>query len=156
MRDYVVARYGDFVLLRPPFKPETLLLWGAPLIALAGGALALWAAYRRRGRRAAGGVERGGAGEAAGVGGRGAGRGRVGTGYEKTYSPCSRSSSIASSSRQTRSKAARSACASFHDDRRGDGFVIVAQHIVRYPPLSSTEFPGGGVCIETVWHWYDA
>ena len=47
-RDYIVARYGDFVLLRPPFKPETLLLWGAPLIALAGGALALWAAYRRR------------------------------------------------------------------------------------------------------------
>jgi len=26
-RDYIVARYGDFVLLRPPFKPETLLLW---------------------------------------------------------------------------------------------------------------------------------
>ena len=47
-RDYIVARYGDFVLLRPPLKPETLLLWGAPLIALAGGALALWAAYRRR------------------------------------------------------------------------------------------------------------
>jgi cytochrome c-type biogenesis protein CcmH len=47
-RDYIVARYGDFVLLRPPFKPETLLLWGAPLIALAGGALALWSAHRRR------------------------------------------------------------------------------------------------------------
>ncbi len=47
-RDYIVARYGDFVLLRPPFKPETLLLWGAPLIALAGGGLALWSAYRRR------------------------------------------------------------------------------------------------------------
>ncbi len=47
-RDYIVARYGDFVLLRPPFKPETVLLWGAPLIALAGGALALRSAYRRR------------------------------------------------------------------------------------------------------------
>ncbi len=48
VREYIVARYGDFVLLRPPFKPETLLLWGAPLIALAGGALALWSGYRRR------------------------------------------------------------------------------------------------------------
>jgi cytochrome c-type biogenesis protein CcmH len=47
-RDYIVARYGDFVLLRPPVKTETLLLWGAPLIALAGGGLALWSAYRRR------------------------------------------------------------------------------------------------------------
>jgi cytochrome c-type biogenesis protein CcmH len=45
---YIVARYGDFVLLRPPVKTETLLLWGAPLIALAGGGLALWSAYRRR------------------------------------------------------------------------------------------------------------
>src|SRR5689334_25305690 len=32
--DYLVARYGDFVLLRPPFKPETLLLWGLPPLAL--------------------------------------------------------------------------------------------------------------------------
>ncbi len=28
--DFLVARYGDFVLLRPPFKPETYLLWFAP------------------------------------------------------------------------------------------------------------------------------
>ena len=27
---YIVSRYGDFVLLRPPLKPQTLLLWGAP------------------------------------------------------------------------------------------------------------------------------
>src|SRR3954451_19618973 len=33
--DYLVARYGDFVLLRPPFKAETLLLWGLPPLALA-------------------------------------------------------------------------------------------------------------------------
>ena len=45
---YIVARYGDFVLLRPPLKPQTLLLWGAPLIALCAGGFALWRAFRRR------------------------------------------------------------------------------------------------------------
>ena len=34
VRDYVVARYGDYVLLDPPFKPQTWLLWfGPPLMA---------------------------------------------------------------------------------------------------------------------------
>lgn len=33
--DYVVARYGDFVLLKPPMNLHTLLLWIAPLLALA-------------------------------------------------------------------------------------------------------------------------
>lgn len=33
---YVVARYGDFVLLKPPFKFSTLLLWLAPALCLAG------------------------------------------------------------------------------------------------------------------------
>lgn len=42
---YVTVRYGDFVLLRPPFKPQTLLLWLAPLLLL-GGALVFLA--RRR------------------------------------------------------------------------------------------------------------
>jgi len=32
--DYVVARYGDFVLLKPPMNLHTLLLWMAPLFAL--------------------------------------------------------------------------------------------------------------------------
>ena len=41
--DYVVARYGDFVLLRPPFKTSTWLLWGAPLMFLA---LAVWLARK--------------------------------------------------------------------------------------------------------------
>lgn len=35
--DYVVARYGDFVLLKPPFKPSTLILWLTPLAVLLGG-----------------------------------------------------------------------------------------------------------------------
>jgi cytochrome c-type biogenesis protein CcmH len=48
VRDFIVARYGDFVLLRPPFRLETLALWGAPLIALAGGGFAVWLGLRRR------------------------------------------------------------------------------------------------------------
>ena len=34
VRDYLVSRYGDFILLKPPFKPETLLLWLSPLLVL--------------------------------------------------------------------------------------------------------------------------
>ncbi|MBI3275096.1 MAG: cytochrome c-type biogenesis protein CcmH, partial [Methylocystis sp.] len=34
VRAFLVSRYGDFMLLRPPVKPETLLLWAAPLLAL--------------------------------------------------------------------------------------------------------------------------
>ena len=45
VRDFVVARYGEFVLLKPPFSPATLLLWLMPLIALAGAALILWNAF---------------------------------------------------------------------------------------------------------------
>ena len=48
-RAYIVARYGDFVLLRPPLKPQTLLLWGAPLLALCAGGFAIWRAFARRG-----------------------------------------------------------------------------------------------------------
>ena len=43
---YVVARYGDFVRLRPPFKASTVLLWAGPWILLACGAA--WIASRRR------------------------------------------------------------------------------------------------------------
>jgi cytochrome c-type biogenesis protein CcmH len=46
--DYMVARYGDYVLLKPPFKARTLLLWlGAPLVLLVAGAALLFAARRR-------------------------------------------------------------------------------------------------------------
>ena len=45
---YLVARYGDFVLLRPPFKPETLLLWILPPAALGAGFIALFMIARRR------------------------------------------------------------------------------------------------------------
>ncbi len=35
--DFIVKRYGDYVLLRPPFKPETMMLWLGPLLFLAAG-----------------------------------------------------------------------------------------------------------------------
>jgi cytochrome c-type biogenesis protein CcmH len=35
IRDYLVARYGDFVLLKPPFKSSTLLLWTGPFVLVA-------------------------------------------------------------------------------------------------------------------------
>jgi len=51
--DFLVARYGEFVLLKPRFKPHTLLLWLLPPLALAGGGFALWLHGRRRSRPAA-------------------------------------------------------------------------------------------------------
>lgn len=50
IKNFVVARYGEFVLLRPPFSARTALLWLAPVLLLAAGALALWLAWRRRGQ----------------------------------------------------------------------------------------------------------
>ena len=46
--DFLVARYGEFVLLKPRFNPHTLVLWLLPPLALLGGGLALWTASRRR------------------------------------------------------------------------------------------------------------
>src|ERR1700757_5024887 len=46
--DFLVARYGEFVLLKPRLEPHTLLLWLLPPLALAGGGLALWVHSRRR------------------------------------------------------------------------------------------------------------
>jgi len=45
---FVTARYGDFVLLRPPFKTTTYLLWLGPPVILAAGAAMAWAFLRRR------------------------------------------------------------------------------------------------------------
>jgi len=46
--DFLVARYGEFVLLKPRFERQTLLLWLLAPLALAGGGLALWLQIRRR------------------------------------------------------------------------------------------------------------
>lgn len=46
---FIVQRYGSYVLLKPPFRMETLLLWLGPLVALiaAGGGAALYIARRK-------------------------------------------------------------------------------------------------------------
>ena len=51
--DYMTARYGDFVLYRPPFKATTVLLWLGPGLMLAIGFIALLVVLRRRSRMAA-------------------------------------------------------------------------------------------------------
>jgi cytochrome c-type biogenesis protein CcmH len=48
--DFLVARYGEFVLLKPRLNQHTWLLWLLPPLALAGGGLAIWARGRRRSR----------------------------------------------------------------------------------------------------------
>lgn len=47
--DYVVSRYGDFVLLNPPLKLKTYALWFGPGIIIAFGLFAVFIFFRRRG-----------------------------------------------------------------------------------------------------------
>ena len=49
IKSYLVARYGDFVLYRPPVKPQTWLLWGGPFVLLLFGLLIAWRVLRKRG-----------------------------------------------------------------------------------------------------------
>jgi cytochrome c-type biogenesis protein CcmH len=47
--DFMVSRYGDFVLYRPPLKPSTWLLWSGPFVLLGAGLATLaWQLRRRR------------------------------------------------------------------------------------------------------------
>ena len=46
--DFLVARYGEFVLLKPRLERKTLLLWLLTPLVLAGGGLALWMQAKRR------------------------------------------------------------------------------------------------------------
>ena len=48
--DFMTARYGDFVLYKPPFKATTALLWLGPVLMLLIGAVALMSVVRRRRR----------------------------------------------------------------------------------------------------------
>ncbi|MDN3272850.1 cytochrome c-type biogenesis protein CcmH [Frankia sp. RB7] len=45
--DFLVARYGEFVLLKPRFERQTMLLWLLAPLLLAGGGFALWRQSRR-------------------------------------------------------------------------------------------------------------
>lgn len=51
--DYMVERYGDFVLYRPPVNPTTLLLWVGPFLILFGGVAVLLVVIRRQRRAGA-------------------------------------------------------------------------------------------------------
>ena len=46
--DFIVARYGEFVLLKPKFTPHTMLLWLATPAVFAAALLLIWLTYRRR------------------------------------------------------------------------------------------------------------
>lgn len=61
---FMVARYGDFVLYRPPLKPATWLLWGGPFALLLVAIASLWWRIRRRhaGTPAVAGEDSGGTG----------------------------------------------------------------------------------------------
>ena len=50
IKDFLTARYGDFVLYKPPVKSGTWLLWFGPFGILAGGGVALWLHLRARRR----------------------------------------------------------------------------------------------------------
>jgi len=52
--EYLVARYGDFVLLRPPWKAETYLLWLTPFAIMGIGGLSIaWMLLKLRSKNAA-------------------------------------------------------------------------------------------------------
>jgi cytochrome c-type biogenesis protein CcmH len=48
IKEYLGARYGDFVFYRPPVQGNTLLLWFGPALVLVGGLVALYVTLRRR------------------------------------------------------------------------------------------------------------
>ncbi|MXN51399.1 cytochrome c-type biogenesis protein CcmH [Shinella sp. AETb1-6] len=52
--NYVVSRYGEFVLLNPRLRGETLLLWGAPVVLFLAGAAAMVLFVRKRGGKPTG------------------------------------------------------------------------------------------------------
>lgn len=52
IKEFLVSRYGDFVLYRPPVKPTTWVLWIGPFVLLLAGVGALIALLRRRTRTA--------------------------------------------------------------------------------------------------------
>ena len=53
IKDYLVARYSNYVLYDPPLKPYTWLLWFGPLGILLGGGGVVWVAIKKRQHNAA-------------------------------------------------------------------------------------------------------
>ena len=48
IKDFLVSRYGDFVLYRPEVKPLTWVLWFGPFVALLMAAIFMWVYLRQR------------------------------------------------------------------------------------------------------------
>lgn len=53
IKAYLTARYGDFILYKPPVKPRTYLLWFGPVLMLLAGGVVLSRLVRGRGEKAA-------------------------------------------------------------------------------------------------------
>ena len=51
VEDFLVARYGDFILMKPPLQPNTWLLWLAPFLVLAAGGTVAWVTVKKATRR---------------------------------------------------------------------------------------------------------
>jgi len=47
IQDFLVARYGDFILMKPPVQPNTWLLWLAPFLALGAAGLVAWTVVKK-------------------------------------------------------------------------------------------------------------
>ena len=53
IEDFLVARYGDFILMKPPLQPDTWLLWLAPFLVLAGAGSLAWLTIKKAASRGA-------------------------------------------------------------------------------------------------------
>jgi cytochrome c-type biogenesis protein CcmH len=47
VQDFLVARYGDFILMKPPVQPDTWLLWLAPFLVLVVGGMVAWVTVKK-------------------------------------------------------------------------------------------------------------
>jgi cytochrome c-type biogenesis protein CcmH len=53
IEDFLVARYGDFILMKPPLQSDTWLLWLAPFLVLAAGGVVAWVTVKKAAARGA-------------------------------------------------------------------------------------------------------
>ena len=51
IEDFLVARYGDFILMKPPLQSNTWLLWLAPFLVLAAGGTVAWVTVKKASSR---------------------------------------------------------------------------------------------------------
>ena len=53
IEDFLVARYGDFILMKPPVQSDTWLLWLAPFLVLGAGGAVAWVTVKKAAARGA-------------------------------------------------------------------------------------------------------